>query len=29
VDIVDWEEDMDETGGDVEIVDCMKIQQQP
>ena len=25
VDIVDWEEDIDETGGDVEIVDCMKV----
>ena len=25
VKIVDWEEDIDETGGDVEIVDCMKV----
>ena len=25
VNIVDWEEDIDETGGDVEIVDCMKV----
>ena len=25
VDIVDWEEDIDETVGDVEIVDCMKV----